>query len=97
MFPMFPQLTSVFPTFADNHEVQPSPFPFRSHWHRRIDAHMAAGSCPPERRDASGSRNPPLPLRSHHAMRFALAPERLRPLSASHRGGSLEDRWVNSG
>ena len=55
------------------HKVQPSPFPFRSRWPRRIDAHMAAGSCTPERRDASCSRNPPLPLRSHHAMRFALA------------------------
>ncbi|EOD13142.1 hypothetical protein EMIHUDRAFT_212884 [Emiliania huxleyi CCMP1516] len=44
---------------------------------------MAAGSCKPERRDASCSRNPPLPLRSHHEMRFALAPELLRPLSAS--------------
>jgi len=52
--------------FADNHEVQPSPFPFRSHWHRRIDAHMAAGSCTPEWPDASCSRDPPLPLRSHH-------------------------------
>ncbi|EOD04222.1 hypothetical protein EMIHUDRAFT_221326, partial [Emiliania huxleyi CCMP1516] len=44
---------------------------------------MAAGSCAPERRDASCSRNPPLPLRSHHAMRFDLAPERLRQISAS--------------
>ena len=48
---------------------------------------MAAGSCTPERRDASCSRNPPLPLRSHHAMRFALAPERYapsRPHNACH-------------
>ena len=52
-------------------DTGPSPFPFRSRWPRRVDAHMAAGSCTPERRDASCSRNPPLPLRSHHAMRFA--------------------------
>ena len=66
-------------SLTTTHKVQPSPFPFRSRWPRRIDAHMAAGSCTPERRDASCSRNPPLPLRSHHAMRPRSRRERLHP------------------
>ena len=73
-----PKARVTFPS-TRRRSTGPSPFPFRSRWPRRVDAHMAAGSCTPERRDASCSRNPPLPLRSHHAMRFDLAPERLRP------------------
>ena len=76
--------TEVPPSLTTTHKVQPSPFPFRSRWPRRIDAHVAAASCTPKRRDASCSRNPPLPLRSHHAMRFALWRTNSRPHNACH-------------